>query len=407
MSVEKLGAIGLSRQDSLGRSLSFQPQEEFSATLTRGDILKGKVLRQYEGGRYGVEFGGKERVVDSAVPLKPGEFIQGRVIAIDDKVHLQRIHDSGQQDDGRLELKGAVDRGALGQGTEAALSRFLQGLSSAQSGVLSRLSGTGKIDDQVARSALMISKMGLPVDPELVRAIQLVMTQSQDKLSPKNTSLPRNLPEAAVARPPSVEMIAALAALLQNIGDSTEGERFEALETEDNEQSDLAGVGTGDFDGDSGNGQDEKNAWRLGYWLLNAQDDSSVSHKYLVVPVWIGERLLEVEVALFSPRPGSKGQGGDTVKTSRVALSLTTESLGRVDVNLHVAERHLRYSVVTQSESTADVLAQQLPQLKESLGAFGWSIDEASYSVQREAMDSTLQLVFHHYATQDSLSQLM
>ena len=74
-----------------GKSLWVQGDPEFAATLRLGQVLKGKVLRHFEGGRYLVSFGGQEKVVDSGVPLRTGEVLYGRVMALDDKVHLQRV----------------------------------------------------------------------------------------------------------------------------------------------------------------------------------------------------------------------------------------------------------------------------------------------------------------------------
>jgi hypothetical protein len=65
---------------------------EFADKLTVGQIIKGKVLRQFEGNRYLVNFDGNERVVDSAVPMKTGELINGRVVGLGERVELQRVY---------------------------------------------------------------------------------------------------------------------------------------------------------------------------------------------------------------------------------------------------------------------------------------------------------------------------
>ena len=59
----------------LDQSLIFGADRDFLSTLTMGQIIKGRVLRHYEGSRYGVEFGGQERVVDSAIALRSGDVI--------------------------------------------------------------------------------------------------------------------------------------------------------------------------------------------------------------------------------------------------------------------------------------------------------------------------------------------
>lgn len=413
MSIERLSSLSLNGQVESGRALSFQAQEELSATLTRGDILKGKVLRQYDSNRYGVDFGGKERVVDSAVPLKLGEMIQGRVVAVDEKVHLQRIVGSAQQqspDGGARNLAGL---GQNGLSIEEITARFLEGITADQRAALSRLSATAGIEQAVVRSALVISKLGLSLEPELVRAVLAVFKQDQGKAIPASREQTvATVGDSVSVRAPSGELVAALASAIQNIGDVPGRESFQSLDEAVDESTDVSGSEGGRADGDSGKQRDENSAWRLGHWLLNAQDESSVGHKYLVFPVWLGERLVEVEIALLAQRGQSKGnQQSDLVKTSRIALSLTMDPLGKVDVLLHAAEHRLRFSVSAESEAAADEMAQYLPRLRESLNDYGWSIDEASYSTRKNAESNAdseaLELISHHFVTQDSLSQLM
>ena len=71
---------------------------DFAGGLNLGQIIKGKVMRQYDGGRYLVSFGGHERVVDSSVPLTSGELIHGRVIGLGERVELQRVYPGEESD---------------------------------------------------------------------------------------------------------------------------------------------------------------------------------------------------------------------------------------------------------------------------------------------------------------------
>src|SRR3954452_22379567 len=64
---------------------------DFAAKLTLGQIIKGRVLRAYEGGRYLMDFYGQQKVVDSAVPLRAGDVIHGRVVGLGEHVELQRV----------------------------------------------------------------------------------------------------------------------------------------------------------------------------------------------------------------------------------------------------------------------------------------------------------------------------
>lgn len=57
-------------------------KDSWIKTITAGQILKGRVLRVYSEKKYGVDFSGQERVVDSVVPLSKGDTLIGKVIGI-------------------------------------------------------------------------------------------------------------------------------------------------------------------------------------------------------------------------------------------------------------------------------------------------------------------------------------
>src|SRR3954462_14554697 len=72
-------------------ALLFKADVDFAAKLTLGQIIKGRVLRAYEGGRYLMDFYGQQKVVDSAMPLRVGDVIHGRVVGLGEHVELQRV----------------------------------------------------------------------------------------------------------------------------------------------------------------------------------------------------------------------------------------------------------------------------------------------------------------------------
>ena len=65
--------------------------DAFRAALKLGEIIRGRVMRSLGEGRYSVSFHGQERIVDSAIPLRTDDILHGRVIALGDRVELQRV----------------------------------------------------------------------------------------------------------------------------------------------------------------------------------------------------------------------------------------------------------------------------------------------------------------------------
>jgi hypothetical protein len=86
-----------------GDSLVLRGDPLLLEKLTLGQIIKGRVLRSYEGQRYLMHFEGQERIVDSAVPLRTGDILHGRVIGLGERIELQRVavqpDDAPSQDD--------------------------------------------------------------------------------------------------------------------------------------------------------------------------------------------------------------------------------------------------------------------------------------------------------------------
>jgi len=61
---------------------SFHATPDLSKDIQLGQIVKGRVLRQVGNNQYTAEINGRERVVDSSVPLSSDEIIYGRVVGV-------------------------------------------------------------------------------------------------------------------------------------------------------------------------------------------------------------------------------------------------------------------------------------------------------------------------------------
>ena len=82
---------------------------ELPSALSLGQIVKARVLKHYEGGRYLVSLEGRERVVDSSVPLSTGELVRGRVVAVGDRIELQPLPPAVSEETFQAPLQGKVD----------------------------------------------------------------------------------------------------------------------------------------------------------------------------------------------------------------------------------------------------------------------------------------------------------
>src|SRR4051812_30947362 len=96
MNVPGVSAFSVGSQTASAINFSVAGGDDFAGKLQLGQIIKGRVLRHYEGGRYAVDFDGREKVVDSVVPLQTGDVLHGKVIGLGERVELERVRGSVQ-----------------------------------------------------------------------------------------------------------------------------------------------------------------------------------------------------------------------------------------------------------------------------------------------------------------------
>lgn len=374
------------------RALLLRTDNEFNLTLKLGQVLKGKVLRHYEGGRYAMSFGGQEKVVDSAVPLRVGNTIQARVIAIEDKVHLQRLGDSARGEDSKSETPAQ-----LRDDISALFARHQVQLTQTQHQSLTRLARRLGGSTLVASSALIVHKLGLPLEPELLQAVYRVLDSSRATQF-VNTEFGPQLPTGNETGTVNIAVVQQLAPLLAELSD------------------DVANVATklafdngarSDSSTDQRQGARDAEMWQLGQWLVNMQGQGSLAHRYLRFPLWFDERMIEVSMALYSQHDRQEGTAEPgALRYHKAVFSLETENLGQVEIEALVADRHLRLTVNVRRQYAAERLAEYLTTLTAALNAHDWQVDEIRYGI-RDDVSGVLQSIVEHHVTPDSLSQLM
>ena len=398
----------------LDQSLIFGADRDFLSTLTMGQIIKGRVLRHYEGSRYGVEFGGQERVVDSAIALRSGDVIYGRVVGLDDKVHLQRIAGDGTAAQAAPKPAAEALAGLVGRGADPVVQQFQEHRATLNATELATVKSVGRqVGDLslTASAALVLRKLGLPLDAALLRALTRAMTQRGELPSrATDQAATRLVADAAQRVTDNHDTVRLLAQSLEQLRaperaggeDAARGEPGDAAAARDANFGAGAGAG-GDPGGWSGAFHQ---AWLLGRRILNSQTEGSVGHRFFTLPLWLGDRLLEINLAVFSQTSTEHEEDG--IRYRRIVLSLDLAALGHVDVVVTVADQRLRIAFETEREEATQVLALWMGGLKSDLNRFGWEVDELTYGMRFAAdLDWPARAVVSHYIRQDSLSRLM
>jgi len=397
------------------RSLVVQTDGDFASTLTLGQIIKGRVLRHYEGMRYGLSFDGQEKVVDTTLPLRPGELIQARVVNIGEQIHLQRV--VGPETESR-EKNQKGDNPPLGTGglenrddISRLFARYQAALSADQHGLLQQLQDRQGGTNQVALSGLILNKLGLKLEPEYVRAIDRVLTEINQGAAPLSTKVGPSLPVFAGQVGISPELVNGLAPLLSQLLKEDYWGHFEPTgePAASNAKEELRLPDRSDGDHNLGGSSKKQQEWFLGQWLLNVQQEGSVSHRFLRFPLWFGERLTEVSIALFAQKEqGRQGTADEmgTLKFRKAIFSLETDNLGHLEIEARIAVRSLRLEVTADSIDSAEFLGNRLAVLETALLQYGWQVDEISYHARAEQV-GVMRSVVEHHINQDSFTRLM
>lgn len=388
------------------------PDGDFAAKLTLGQVLKGKVLRHYEGDRYAVSFDGQEKVVDSAVPLRAGEILYGRVIGVGDKVQLQRVFPG--EGGPKRSTSTPVQSGFNASVEEAAalklFERYQAELKPLDLQVLGKLMRSVPQPDVMALSGLILSKIGLRFDPLLLRSLYRALGDNKPPLSGRGEAAFSLAAGEQISKVPAgsgvIEQLAALMAARLN------QEQRQGMPANTGRDEALAGPATG-FDEkrqelhEDDAGRRDRQEWELGRFLLNVQGGGSVAHRVKSLPIWFGDRMVEVDIALYSQlRQGPEQEDG--IRYRKIVFSLDTDSLGHVEISAHVANRNLRLVVASNSEFSTEQMAHYLPELKAALTESGWRLDEISYeTMENDLSGNVLGSVVEHHISQDSLSRLM
>lgn len=400
-------------QGSVGRGggLFVEGDASFTRTLTIGQVLKARILRHYEGGRYLADIDGRQKVVDSAIPLRAGDIVHGRVAALGDRVQLQRVavEPAGQP-------AAAAPRRAPSAGPESALdalfARYQAAIGPADRSSLLQQVARARDPRTMALAALVLTKLGVRAAPEFLRGLYRVLdtAHAQEPLHDR-AGAGRLVADRTGAHADSDAAVQALTALLEHPrldawrraparSDGTDASESRAQHPDT--PVPAGGRETGaDTPRDTGYSE-----WLLGQRLLNTQRDGSVSHRLTRFPLWFGDRLVEISMALFSQREASRGADG--IRHRRLLLALDTQALGPVEIGVNLADRRLSLRVTTGQGAATERLARHAGELKAAVEARDWVVDEIDYATAAHRPGSApVHAVVEHHIAQDSLSRLL
>jgi hypothetical protein len=403
MSVGPVAPVTSSPQTGTGHTLTLPTPGDFSRTLTQGQILKGRVLRHFEGNRYLVDFSGHEKVVDSAVPLQTDEVLFGRVIGVGDHVQLERLRQPAVTTNAQFTPETAIAT-ELFSGDTAKLvaeifARFNASLGPADAAILNQALRGLPNAQTLVYSALFLSKLSLPFSLQRLEALyRAASADPRHPLFDKATAIylatqPSVAAAAAteeqtkLAHDPDFRM--AIEQALEQLHAAVVGGNAPSHEQEDTESG----------DGESGRPAPQTLAERL----LNLPTEGALPHRVSTIPFLIDGELLELNIAFVDDRGSHKQQS--PVAHRRLVISLSTAQLGGLALDASLTGQHLRLKIGADSAASLDTLSAYAGDLSKDMQAAGFQISELEYALNTtETINAPIWAVMESVITADSLN---
>jgi Flagellar hook-length control protein FliK len=315
-----------------------------------GQVLQAKVMQQLDLGRYLVRIAGQERMVESAVPLRPDEILSLRVAGSRERIELERVErepsaapqDAAQASD---DLLAGLGGGRIAVVIEELFRRYRGKLEPQESDGLKRAVARAERPERMALAGLVLSKAGLPVHGELLEPLYRAIEARSGALAPV---------------------------------------------------PDVIDPGAG-----------APRWWPPAQIVLNAQGGGAISHRVGMVPLEAGGERVEVEIAFFEEQDGRAPQAKSAIQHRKVVLALETERLGRIELRAVMADRHIRVALATESSASTNALLRHGEALANALAEAGWQVDEISHETRSaSAMNGVVGAAVDHIITPGSVSRL-
>ena len=349
--------------------------KEFGNSLRMGQILFGKVTRIEEDGGYVMDFGGgRHLLVESTGRLSPGEVLRGRVVEIGERVVIQRMPiqapDSEQPNAARFMASFEAPGGNVGTELKAFVVQHFALFTPLVWSELLASAGHGPEASDLLKALAFLKKLDIE-NPHALSGHMLSYLKS---------------PEAWPAfGHEKVQMAYVVGAETLVVGDAVQqlaNEIAHRSEMTGELLAEVLGRASGQeadsTQGETGNDDGRNFFSGVMRWLLNAQGDEAVSHRYMVLPFAINGELVEVEMTLFDQPQARQMRDGHKERT--VLVSLSTEMLGTVGLRLRETDRHLSLDFSSDSELGLAGLMVGRGTLECILSDMGYWLDRVEYA---------------------------
>lgn len=382
-------------------------KDSWLKTITAGQILKGRVLRVYSEKKYGVDFAGQERVVDSVVPLSKGDVLTGKVIGVSEHTVSMKIVSTQSSDASKANQIDVVKPAENKTAIEIEAERFKVDLDNAQQSAILSAAGRTASTLEAIRVGLYLVKLGLPVTVELVRAMtSRVLENKASYYAAAQKQVPELTSDIAATESQQSRIAETFEHLKNFFLDDFANAEILFADTEsvdsttdtpnkiDNKlnSSDLNKTQSGL---DSNNKEANQTLLRI----LNASNGSHAKHRFQTLPIIIDGKLIEFDVAFFDQAPSEKR---DTVLKSRCLKFALNTDLGLLNIEARIVNDRLSINFNSKNDFLISKIEEYESSLNANLIDAGWQVESMQYQVADGEGTAAYEVV-KHILQQDSL----
>jgi len=327
---------------------SLQPAQPPPA-LALGQMVTALVLRQFDASRYLVRMLGQDRVVESMSALRANELVHARVVTLGERIELERMPDRAElgpqtQAGGPASLAWQAASGRAGDLIAELFGLYRAQLEPADAERLRRAVERAARPERMALAGLVLRKVGLPLEPELLQPLYETLGAPGGLLAP----LPA---DEGTSTPPAW--------------------------------------------------------WSVAQFVLNTQSGGSLAHSLGSLPVRWRAKEIDADAALFEERDRAPSPS-PSAGYRKVVLALDTERLGRVEVRATMAEQRLRVVLASERRESTNALLRHGESLAGALAAAGWQVDEIAYETRSTLTPSgPVQAALEHLIAPGSVDRLL
>jgi hypothetical protein len=365
--------------DAAGTSVGASSERSSAQRLTEGQRIELQVIRQLQDHRYLASFGGRVHVVDSTVDLRVGSRVQAAVVSVGEQLQLRYSGVRPEERDSHVEAHEPLDNRVLA----AFQSRFGVALSAEDQAAAEHAMTQVQDPAAMAAGALFLSKQSLPVNHETLLALYQSQTWhaatiAASGMSPVRSSdakpIAHRMEEVLTGDAPQPSVLTSAT----TPGDASQGERKR----------------------DDGGQQDCREHT---HDLLNIQNGGSVRYRYGVLPVLLGNQLVELDLAHFQEQ---REETASTAGMRRMVMTFTTRSLGRIEVTAQSIADHLNITIRSDSALSNEALQTHAAEVGDLVARLGWRVGQVSYEAD-SGVQTAASHVVDHVLRSDVLSVLL